>query len=85
MITGRPVTIAAAFAAELPDLMALPVEPFDPARLLQARVDNRARVSVRQCYYSVPVRFVGRRLGVRLSATTVEVFDAGECHGGRPA
>jgi hypothetical protein len=29
---------------------------------------------VRQCYYSVPVRFVGRRLGVRLSARTVEVL-----------
>jgi hypothetical protein len=32
-------------------------------------------VAVRQCYYSVPARLVGRRLGVRLSATTVEVFD----------
>ena len=26
---------------------ALPAEPFDPARQLEARVDNRARVSVR--------------------------------------
>ena len=54
VITGRPVTVGAAFAAELPTLLPLPAEPFDPARLLQARVDNRARVSVRQCYYSVP-------------------------------
>jgi hypothetical protein len=75
VITGRPVTIAAAFADELPRLMPLPAEPFDPARLLEARVDTRARVSVRQCYYSVPVRFAGRRLPVRLSATTVEVLD----------
>jgi transposase len=74
VITGHPTTVAAAFAVERPHLMTLPVEAFDPARLLQARVDNRARVSVRQCYYSVPVRFVGRRLGVRLSATTVEVL-----------
>src|SRR6266571_5214787 len=56
-------------------LVPVPAEPFDAARLLQARVDNRARVSVRQCYYSVPVRFAGRRLPVRLSATTVEVLD----------
>ena len=76
MITGRPVTVAAAFAAERGHLMPLPAEPFDPARLLQARVDNRARVSVRQCYYSVPARYAGRRLPVRLSATTVEVLDA---------
>jgi len=75
VITGRPVTVAAAFTAELPHLLPLPDEPFDPARLLTARVDNRARVSVRQCYYSVPARYAGRRLPVRLSATTVEVFD----------
>ena len=75
MITGRPVTVGAAFAAERAQLLALPGEPFDPARLLAARVDNRARVSVRQCYYSVPARYVGRRLAVRLSATTVEVLD----------
>jgi transposase len=75
VITGRPAIVAAAFAAERPMLMPLPAEPFDPARLLQARVDNRARVSVRQCYYSVPARFAGRRLTVRLSATTVEVLD----------
>jgi transposase len=74
VITGRPVTIAAAFAAELPHLMPLPAEPFDAARLLEARVDSRARVSVRQCYYSVPARYAGRRLAVRLSATTVEVL-----------
>jgi transposase len=75
VITGRPVTVGAAFAAELPHLGPLPGEAFDPARLLGARVDSRARVSVRQCYYSVPVRFAGRRLPVRLSATTVQVLD----------
>jgi Mu transposase, C-terminal domain len=53
----------------------LPAEPFDPARLLQARVDGRARVCVRQNYYSVPARYAGRRLPVRLSARTVEVLD----------
>lgn len=53
----------------------MPVEPFDAARLLEARVDGRARVCVRQCYYSVPARFVGRRLPVRLSATVVEILD----------
>lgn len=77
VITGRPTTVAAAFAAEMPVMLPLPAEEFDPARLLTARVDNRARVMVRQCYYSVPARYVARRLTVRLSATTVEVLDAG--------
>lgn len=75
VITGRPVTVGAAFAAELPALAPLPDEPFDPARLLSARVDTRARVAVRQCYYSVPARLVGRRVPVRLGAATVEVLD----------
>jgi hypothetical protein len=48
VITGRPVTVAAAFAAEQPAMLPLPDETFAPARLLQARVDNRARVCVRQ-------------------------------------
>jgi transposase len=83
VITGRPVTIAAAFAAEAPALLPLPGEPFDAARLLSARVDAKARVSVRQCHYSVPARFAGRRLPVRLSATGVEVLDGAAiiaCH-----
>ena len=75
VITGRPVTIAAAFAEEQPAMLPLPAEPFDPARLLAARVDARARVCVRQNYYSVPAGYAGRRLPVRLSATAVEVLD----------
>jgi len=75
VITGRPVTIAAAFAEEQLAMMPLPAEPFDAARLLAARVDSRARVCVRQNYYSVPARYAGRRLPVRLSATGVEVLD----------
>jgi transposase len=75
VITGRPVTVAAAFAEEQLAMGSLPAEPFDPARLLQARVDARARVCVRQNYYSVPVRYAGRRLPVRLSAAAVEVLD----------
>jgi transposase len=75
VVTGRPITIGAAFAAEREALMALPVEGFDPARLLTARVDKRSRICVRQCYYSVPARYVARRLVVRLSAQAVQVFD----------
>jgi transposase len=75
VITGRPVTVAAAFAAEQPAMLPLPAEPFDPARLLTARVDGRARICVRQNYYSVPARYAGRRVAVRLSASTVQALD----------
>ena len=43
---------------------------------LSCRVDAKAWVCVRQSYYSVPARFAGRRLEVRLGATTIRVFDA---------
>ncbi|MGV0740614.1 hypothetical protein ABQF35_30005 [Mycobacterium syngnathidarum] len=76
VITGRPCTIAEAFAKELPTLQPLPVEEFDPALILRNRVDLRARVTVRQCHYSVPARYAGRRSTVRLTATSVEIFDA---------
>jgi transposase len=75
VITGRPVTIAAAFAEEQLAMLPLPADPFDPARLLEARVDARARVCVRQNYYSVPARYAGRRLPVRLPASSVEVLE----------
>ncbi|WP_432422428.1 Mu transposase domain-containing protein [Rhodococcus opacus] len=74
-IGGRPVTVAVAFADEQPVLLGLPAEPFDCARLLYARVDTHARVSVRQNFYSVAAHYAGRRLPVRLSASRVEVLD----------
>lgn len=75
MITGRTASVGAAFALEQPTLGALPAEGFDPAVVAERRVDHRSRVSVRQCYYSVPARYVGRRLTIRLTATMVEVLD----------
>lgn len=76
-ITGRIETVGAAAARELPGLGALPVEAFDPAAVLSCRVDARARVCVRQSYYSVPARFAGRRVQIRLGATTVTAVAQG--------
>jgi hypothetical protein len=56
-------------------LIPLPGDGFDPARLLEARVDNRARGVGAACFYSVPARYAGRRLPMRLAARTVEIFD----------
>ena len=75
VITGRTSTVGVAFNAERQHLRPLPAEPFDPARILQARVDSRARINVRQCFYSVPARLASRRVIVRLSATTIEAVD----------
>lgn len=76
-IDGRPVTVGEHFAAEAERLRPLPLEPFDAASELSCRVDKKARICVRQAYYSVPARFSDRRLRVRLYATRLEVFDGG--------
>ena len=77
-IGARAETVGAAAARELPLLNPLPLDAFDVSATLSCRVDAKARVCVRQSYYSVPSRFVGRRLEVRLGATWVLVLDAGK-------
>ena len=55
-----------AFEREL--LRPLPGEAFDTALTLTPRVDRYAQVMVRCNQYSVPARFIGHRLRVKLSA-----------------
>jgi transposase len=74
-LAGRSTTVGEDFAIEAACLQPLPAEPFDASRLLAVRVDSKARVSVRQSRYSVPVRYASRRLTVRLSASQVAVLD----------
>lgn len=76
-IGARAETVGAAAARELALLNPLPGEAFDVSASLSCRVDAKARVCVRQSYYSVPARLAGRRLEVRLGATAVVVLDAG--------
>jgi transposase len=77
-IGHRTSTVGEDFAVERPQLLPLPATPFDAARLLPAhRVDHKARICVRQHHYSVPARFAGRTVGVRLGATFLEVRAGG--------
>lgn len=74
-VAARRISVAEHFDLEAAQLQALPIERFDATSVLSCRVDPKARVCVRQAWYSVPARFAGRRLDVRLGAETVEVFD----------
>lgn len=76
-IFGHVQNVGTEFAAELPALRALPDEPFEVMLALHPRVDQKSRVCVRQCFYSVPARFVGRRIDVYLGAEHVEAREAG--------
>ncbi|CAM3308739.1 IS21 family transposase [Williamsia muralis] len=75
VIAGHHGTISVEFAAEKPSLAAAPIEVFDTAVTAIRRVDQRSRVAVAQCYYSVPVRYVGTRVLARRTATRIEIVD----------
>jgi transposase len=72
---GTRPTVDAHFALEQPVLQPLPTDRFEVAIELVCRVDHKARICVRQAYYSVPAGLVGRRVRVRLGATHLEVLD----------
>jgi hypothetical protein len=74
-INDRIRTIGQDFAAEQPFLAPLPAEVFDPGLVLTPRVDRSSMITVRMMKYSVPARFIGRRLRVSLRASEVVVFD----------
>jgi hypothetical protein len=77
-IGARRETVGAAALREQPSLRPLPATMFDPSRTLSCRVDTKARVCVRQSYYSAPAHLAGRRVAVRLGAASVEVVAEGK-------
>ena len=76
-IAARRQTVGAMGETDRAALRPLPAEPFDAARLVSVRVDAKARVCVRQSFYSVPARYAGRRLVARIGGSAIEVTDAG--------
>jgi transposase len=76
-IASRTETVGEAFERERLSLNPLPHNDFDVAATLSCRVDTKARVCVRQSYYSVPSRLAGRRVSVRLGAADVTAWADG--------
>jgi transposase len=74
-VDGRRITVGEHFASEQLHLQTLTVESFDVAVVLEARVDHKARICVRQAHYSVPVRLAGRKIRVRLGASHLEILN----------
>jgi transposase len=74
-VHGAPESIGERFAAERGLLAPLPAEEFDYGLTLTPTVRRDSRIVVRQCYYSVPARFIGRQVRVSLRANELLVFD----------
>jgi transposase len=76
-IMVRTETVGAAFEREQVTLYPLPDNGFDVSVHLSCRVDTKARICVRQSYYSVPAALAGRRVEVRLGAVALVVRAGG--------
>jgi len=76
-VGNRAMNVGHDWAIERPLLQLLPDEPFDTTLTLTPRVDRYAQATIRCCQYSVPARFIGHRVRVRvkLSSSTVTVFE----------
>ena len=61
-----------------PALQPLPAVPYELASWKQAKVHVDYHVEVEGHYYSVPQTLVGRKVDLRITATTVEVFHRGQ-------
>ncbi len=72
-IAARSETVGEAAARDAALLNSLPDRSFDESAALSCRVDSKARVCVRQSYYSVPARLAGKRVDVALGADRVVV------------
>jgi transposase len=73
---AKPAAIFAALEAE--HLLALPARPFEAATWQTAKVAPDCHISVGGALYSVPFRFIGRRLDVRTTDAMLFVFADGE-------
>jgi transposase len=73
-IAWRTATVGEMAAAEAPMLRPLPEDAFDTATTLWPIVDTKARICVRQSFYSVPAGLARRRVEVRLGARSFQVI-----------
>jgi transposase len=76
-IAARTETVGVAFDRESTTLNPLPSNVFDVSVVLSCRVDTKARICVRQSYYSVPAHLAGQRVEARLGARAVVVRAGG--------
>jgi transposase len=62
-------------AREQHALAPLPADPWEPARWTSAAVHADCHLRAGQAWYSVPYRYIGQRLDVRLGERLVRIYD----------
>lgn len=74
-VHGRPTSIGFDFEQERGCLAPLPADEYDTGIDLTPVVHRNGRVTVRQCYYSVPAKFIGAKVRVKLRANEIWIFE----------
>ena len=74
-ISNRTMSVGQHYAFEATLLRPLPTEGFETGLTLTPRVNRYARVTVRQCHYSVPARLIGHRVRCVLRASELVLFE----------
>ncbi|MCO8308829.1 IS21 family transposase [Streptomyces sp. RKCA744] len=78
ILAGKLTTVGFNFFTEADQLTPLPLEEFECGITLTPKVDRSSRITVRQCYYSVPARFIGQNVRVLLRGNELLVFERRE-------
>lgn len=78
ILAGRLTTVGFNFFTEADQLAPLPFEKFECGITLTPKVDRSSRITVRQCHYSVPARFIGQNVRVLLRGNELLVLDRRE-------
>jgi transposase len=65
-------------AIDKPALRPLPAEPYEFAEWKKAKVHVDYHVEVNRHFYSVPHSLAGKRIDIRITASTIECFHAGK-------
>ncbi len=75
ILRGKLTSIGFNFRIEAEALAPLPTEDFECGLTLTPKVDRTSRISVRQCHYSVPARFIGERVRILLRGNELLVLE----------
>lgn len=77
-VKGKPAAVREMFITEKEHFHALPGYRFETARSLNARVNAFSTVRFRTNSYSVPVKYVGRTVGVKGYPEVIEIYYRGQ-------
>lgn len=77
-IQGKPDTVGAMYLLEKDALRPLPQYIFETAKCSNARVNAFSTVRFRTNNYSVPVKYVGRPVGIKAFPEKIEIFCDGK-------